>query len=239
MVAAAGGVSTEYLESIYNLEMEGGAVIAARLAERFRVSAANVASILQRVEGDGLISRDQNKVIRLTDRGRLHAEAALRRHRLAERFLFQVLGFDWISAHEQAHHLERGLTPEIESRMDELLGHPRSCPHGNPIPGNVNDAAAYLVEMGARRLIDAPSDVPLLVVSVTEVVEDETALLRYAGECGLAPNASVVARRREPGGALAVETARGTVAIGAGLASMIWVRSAGIATGSRPLDSVK
>src|SRR5579862_1934129 len=95
-------VVAEYLETIYNVAMEGDPVIAARLAQKFGVSAPNVAAILQRMEQDGLIRRDERKAVQLTPLGRSQAEAALRRHRLSERFLGEVLGLDWITAHEEA-----------------------------------------------------------------------------------------------------------------------------------------
>jgi DtxR family transcriptional regulator, iron-dependent repressor len=219
-------VTTEYLETIYNVAMEGDPVIAARLADKFNVSAPNVAAILQRMEHEGLIQRDERKAVHLTDAGRLRAEAALRRHRLSERFLAEVLGLDWITAHEEAHRLEHGLTPEIEERMDEALGHPTTCPHGNPIPGGVPDAAGYLRAQGAYRLSQAELGQRVQVVCVSEVVEDETTLLRYVGQKGMRPGASVVVREREPGGAFSVDLGEKTVVVGLDLASKLWVRAA-------------
>jgi DtxR family Mn-dependent transcriptional regulator len=218
-------VVAEYLETIYNVAMEGDPVIAARLAQRFNVSAPNVAAILQRMEQDGLIRRDERKAIVLTAEGRANAEAALRRHRLTERFLGQVLGLDWITAHEEAHHLEHGLTPEIEARMDEVLGHPTTCPHGNPIPGGVPDAAGYLREQQAFRLSEATPGQPVRVLCVSEVVEDETALLRYVGDKGIRPGATLTVVEREPGGALHLDLGHHAVVIGAELAGKLWVRA--------------
>jgi DtxR family Mn-dependent transcriptional regulator len=217
-------VVAEYLETIYNVAMEGDPVIAAHLAQKFDVSAPNVAGILQRMEGEGLITRDARKAIHLTTRGKEQAEAALRRHRLAERFLQQVLGLDWIVAHEEAHHLEHGLTAAIEARMDEVLGHPATCPHGNPIPGGVPDASRYLLDQGALRLSAVPDGQPVQVVCVSEVVEDETAVLRYVGEKGMRPGAHMVVLEREPGGALSVDLGSRTVAVGSDLASKVWVK---------------
>jgi DtxR family Mn-dependent transcriptional regulator len=219
-------VTAEYLEAIYNVTMEGDPVIAARLADKFGVTAPNVAAIVQRMEQEGLIRRDERKAIHLTEEGRVRAEAALRRHRLTERFLSEMLGLDWITAHEEAHHLEHGLTPEIEARMDEVLGHPTTCPHGNPIPGGVRDAAGYLRDQRAFRLSEAAHEQRLRVVCISEVVEDETALLRYVGEKGMRPGAMVMVLDREPGGALNVDLGRRTVAVGPELAGKVWVRVA-------------
>lgn len=219
-------VVDEYLETIYNVTMEGDPVIAARLAQKFGVSAPNVAAILQRMEHDGLVTRDERKMVRLTEAGRSQAEAALRRHRLTERFLGEMLGLDWITAHEQAHHLEHGLTPQIEARIDEVLGHPTTCPHGNPIPGGVPDAADYLRDQQAFRLSQAQHGLPLQVVCVSEVVEDESAVLRYVGQKGIRPGASLIVREREPGGALSIDLGARMVAVGVDLANKVWVRSA-------------
>jgi DtxR family Mn-dependent transcriptional regulator len=204
--------------------MEGDPVIAARLAHKFKVSAPNVAAILGRMERADLIRRDERKAIHLTEQGRARAEAALRRHRLAERFLLQVLGLDWIAAHEQAHHLEHGLTLEIELRLDDVLGHPATCPHGNPIPGGVPDAARFLRDQGAFRLSEAPDGIGLQVVSISEVVEDETALLQYVGRTGMRPGTDLAVLEREPGGALTVRIAEKTIAIGLDLAAKVWVK---------------
>jgi DtxR family Mn-dependent transcriptional regulator len=224
-------VVAEYLETIYNVAMEGDPVIAARLAAKFNVSAPNVAAILQRMESDDLITRDERKGIHLTARGKEQAEAALRRHRLAERFLQQVLGLDWIVAHEEAHHLEHGLTEAIQARMDQVLGHPTTCPHGNPIPGGVPDASRYLRDQGALRLSAVPHGVPVQVVCVSEVVEDETAVLRYVGEKGMRPGAQVVVVEREPGGALSVDLGSRTVAVGSDLAGKVWVKQVATPSG--------
>jgi DtxR family transcriptional regulator, Mn-dependent transcriptional regulator len=142
-----------------------------------------------------------------------------------------VLGLDWITAHEEAHHLEHGITPEIEERMDVVLGHPTTCPHGNPIPGGVPDAAGYLRDQHAIRLDAAADSLPVQVVCVSEVVEDETALLHYVGQKGLRPGAGLTIRDREPGGALTVDLGERTVTVGADLAHKVWVRVAPEAVG--------
>jgi DtxR family transcriptional regulator, Mn-dependent transcriptional regulator len=218
-------VVADYLETIYNLTMEGDSVIAARLARRFKVSAPNVAAVLRRMELDGLVVRDERKGIGLTAGGRARAESVLRRHRLAERFLLEVLGLDWIVAHEQAHHLEHSFTDELEERIDAVLRHPATCPHGNPIPGGVPDASRYLQDLGAFRLTEAVEQQEVEVVCISEVVEDETALLRYAGQNGMRPGARLRLLSREPGGALSAKAGESSVVFGPDFASKIWVRA--------------
>jgi DtxR family Mn-dependent transcriptional regulator len=177
------------------------------------------------MESDGLIHRDSRKNIVLTDTGKSRAEVVLRRHRLAERMLIELLDLDWIAAHEQAHHLEHAFTPSVEERVDAVLDHPATCPHGNPIPGGVRDASQYLREAGAFRLSDAPAAEQLEVMCISEVVEDETAVLRYVGDKGLRPGTPLKVREREPGGAISVEVRGRTVVLGLDLASKIWARS--------------
>ena len=225
MDSVSSTVVSDYLQIIYNTTMEGDPVIAAGLARKFRVSAPNVATILRRMEEDGLIQRDSRKNIALTDMGKVRAEVVLRRHRLAERMLIELLDLDWIAAHEQAHHLEHAFTPSVEARVDAVLNHPATCPHGNPIPGGVRDASQYLREAGAFRLSDASTTEPLEVMCISEVVEDETAILRYVGEKGLRPGTPLKLREREPGGAISVDVQGHTVVLGLDLSSKIWVRT--------------
>ncbi len=245
-------VTREYLETIYNLTVEGDPVVGARLAEKFGVSAPNVAEVLRRMERHGLIRMPgrgrgrQGEGIELTPEGRAQAEALLRQHRLAERFLADVLGMDWVQAHEEAHHLERGLSPAIEDRLLKLLGNPRTCPHGNPIPGPKLDPINYLREQHATRLSDAPLDVPVKVVLISEVVEDESALLSYLGQMQIMPGAvvtvlgqddaqdTITARvtPRPPAGngesPSPLEQRQGhVVSLDRALAAKIWVREAG------------
>jgi DtxR family Mn-dependent transcriptional regulator len=197
-------VTREYLETIYNLTVEGDPVIGARLAEKFGVSPPNVAEVLKRMERDGLIRMPgrgrgrQGEGIELTEIGQAEAEALLRQHRLAERFLADVLGMDWVQAHEQAHFLERGMSPAIEERLTRLLGNPRTCPHGNPIPTQTMNTVDYLREQHALRLSSAEVGVPLRVVLISEVVEDESALLTYLGQLEIMPGARMTVLKQNP-----------------------------------------
>jgi len=221
-------VIEEYLQAIYNLAMEGEPVVGARLAEKFGVSPPTVTATLKRMRADHLLS-DALGEVALSDQGKVAAEASLRRHRLCERFLAETLGMDWVEAHEQAHHLEHALTPEIEASMVAKLGNPRTCPHGNPIPGSGFDPLTYLREQGAVRLSDARAGSPLRVVSISEMVEDETALLRYLGERGVRPGATlrVVEHAPKNGPTVARLDRDGqTVALEHAVAHKLWVAPA-------------
>jgi len=215
----------EYLETIYNITVEGDAVVNARLAEKFGVSAPSVTERLHRLEHEGYVTLDRATGLKLTDKGNAVAESSLRRHRLAERFLFDVLKMDWISAHEEAHALQNSLTPAIEAHMLGVLGNPTTCPHGNPIPGSDPRTSDFLQVHEALRLSGAPVDVPMRVLCISEVVEDETVLLRSVGEKGIRPGVDLVVRDRGPGGAelLAIELAGNWMDLSRALADKIWV----------------
>jgi DtxR family transcriptional regulator, Mn-dependent transcriptional regulator len=182
-----GATARECLETIYNVSMEGDAVVGARLAEKFGISPATMAEMLQRLARDGCLTMDRATGAVLTEQGAVEAEASLRRHRLAQRFLLEVLGMDWITVHEEVHALEPALTPAIGAHMVAVLGNPTTWPHGNPIPGSASQVRDFLRGQHALRLSAAPVGVPLCVLCISEVVEDETALLRYVGDVGLCP----------------------------------------------------
>ncbi|MFL5734242.1 MAG: metal-dependent transcriptional regulator [Chloroflexia bacterium] len=242
-MSSVSAVAREYLETIYNLAVEGDPIVGARLAEKFGVSAANVAGVLKRLKERGLIvmpGRGRGRAgegIELTTEGRAEAEALLRQHRLAERFLADVLGMDWVQAHEEAHHLELGMSPAIEERLMALLGNPRTCPHGNPIPGKAFDTVGYLRQQHAVRLNSAVEGATVKVVLISEVVEDESALLTYLGQMDIMPGARATVLNRDAAGNTlqvsivprkaagegAVEQKARTVTLTNDLAAKIWV----------------
>jgi DtxR family Mn-dependent transcriptional regulator len=184
-------VTEEYLETIYNISMEGDVVIGARLAEKFRVSAPTVSETLKRLQGDGYVSMDARRHVSLTSAGVELAETVLRRHRLTERFLVEMLGMQWHEVHEEACRLEHRISGAVEARVATALSQPTTCPHGNPIPGYVPSARTYLADQGAIRLRDAPPGVPMRILLVSEVVEDEEQLISYLHERGLTPGTTV------------------------------------------------
>ena len=127
-------VTEDYLKAIYLLAEESQPVIAARVAEEIGVSPSTMFSALRRLEKEGYARVKRRKDIRLTATGKRVAEIILRRHFLTERFLTDLLGLDWVSAHQEAHRMEHVISPTVEKRLAEVLHHPTTCPHGNPIP---------------------------------------------------------------------------------------------------------
>src|SRR5690348_7232733 len=178
----------EYLESIYNMSAEDEVVIGARLAEKFRVSAPTVTEMLKRLVRDGYIVMDAKRLVTLTEAGYAAAEAVLRRHRLTERFLADMLGLQWHEVHEEAHRLEHFISGAVEARVVASLNHPTTCPHGNPIPGLVPSARTYLKDQGALRLSTIEVAEQATILCISEVVEDEEALILHLHEKGLTPD---------------------------------------------------
>lgn len=213
-------VVEEYLEAIYKMSLEDGPVIAARLAERMNVSPPTVADMLKRLVENGLVSVNKRHGVTLTKRGKETAESLVRRHRLWERFLTDVLGLDWDAVHEEACKLEHAMSPQVEERLAKILGNPETCPHGHPIPGT---KAAKRREREAK---------PLSKLSVGEegvierVAEEEPKLLQYLASLGLLPDARIRIKEIAPfRGPMLVQVHGAQYALGQEVASKIMVRS--------------
>lgn len=177
----------EYLETIYNMAAEQEVVIGARLAEKFHVAPPSVTEMLKRLVRDGFVEMDQKRQITLTETGYNAAEAVLRRHRLTERFLVDMLGMQWHQVHEEACRLEHFISGAVEARVLASLNFPTTCPHGNPIPGQVPSARSYLQDQGAIRLSSVAPGESVRILCISEVVEDEEALIHYLHEKNLTP----------------------------------------------------
>lgn len=187
----------EYLESIYNMSAEDEVVIGARLAEKFHVSAPTVTEMLKRLVRDGYIEMDAKRQVTLTEEGNRAAEAVLRRHRLTERFLVDMLGMQWHQVHEEACRLEHFISGAVEDRVITTLNYPTTCPHGNPIPGQVANARTYLKDQGAQRLSTLKVRETASILLISEVVEDEEALILYLHDKGLTPGTQLTVLAKE------------------------------------------
>jgi len=210
----------EYLETIYAMASDGKEVIGARLAEALDVSPPTVTATLQRMVRDGLISFGARKEITLTAQGQVAVESLLRRHRLSERLLVDMLGMNWHEVHDEACRLEHAISPQVEQRLVEKLGDPDTCPHGNPIPGKT-------VAEGYRRLVDVGVGENVVIRRIAQRAEAEPGLLRYLEEHGLKPGATVGVREVVPfNGPVVLSVREGTVPLGRDLAAMLWVEQA-------------
>lgn len=200
------------------MEEEGATILQARIAERLGVTAATVSQAVARLAKDGLIQLDGRK-IRLTDEGRNVATPLVRRHRLAERLLTDILGIPWYRAHEEAHAWEHVISPEVEQKILEKTG-ASTCPHGNPIPGMKppyeRSELVPLTELGEGER----GTLSLL----TEDVELVTGVLKYFQDHGLMPGASVGVTVVGPDGTRTLDVNGKTASLGSTLADNLWVR---------------
>ncbi|MDI3316239.1 MAG: metal-dependent transcriptional regulator [Bacillota bacterium] len=185
--------SEEYLKAIYILEDEGTQVIAARVADFLGLSAPAVSETLHRLEREGYLRVGADHRIELTEEGRREAERVVRRHRLVERWLTDRLGLDWATADEEAGALEHAISPVVEEALDRHLGHPLTCPHGNPIPGNAPRSRST-----GEPLSLAPTGRRLRVERVRERAEEIRPLLEYLGALGIVPGAELELLAADP-----------------------------------------
>src|SRR5687767_13580986 len=141
----------EYLQTLFWLHEAGLAMTGANVARAMQLSAPTVHEMIGRLERDGYITRADDKQISFTDSGQRHAEEIVRRHRLIERFLTDVLGIPWDEVHEEAERLEHAMSPVLEERMLAAIGDAKTCPHGHPIqPGaRIEGVPLADVEQGA------------------------------------------------------------------------------------------
>ena len=209
----------EYLETIFALEEEGIPVIQARLAERLRKAAPSVSEMLDRLEAEGLITRSARRIT-MTAKGNALAEGVVRKHRLAERLLVDIIGLDWDKAHIEAGRWEHVISDDVEARLVVLLDNPTTCPHGNPIPGAVPDGASQ------RRLAEAQAGDRVRLVRVTESVEHEADSLTYLGDHGLTPGTTALVQSRAPDGTLTLIMGDVAVALGPAMTERMFIASA-------------
>jgi DtxR family transcriptional regulator, iron-dependent repressor len=176
----------DYLRTIYALEEEIRPVIAARVADEVGVSASTMVSTLRRLEREGYLKVERRKEIHLTTEGKKVAERILRRHYLIERFLTDLLGLDWVKAHQEAHRLEHAVSQDVEERLAKLLHHPSTCPHGNPIPG-----AAASKSPNSTPLHQIQEGMEVELEYITEGGERDARLLGFMQDHKLIPGAKV------------------------------------------------
>ncbi len=209
-----------YLEAIYYIEHEGEVPRPGRLAEWLGVSAPTVTVSLQRLARDGLIRIAGDRSVELTDAGAGAAATIVRRHRIVERWLTDVLGFDWATADLEAQSLTHGMSPTVLDRIDESLGRPTTCPHGNVIPGRTPPEGRRLI-----RLVELEDGDRARVARISEVAEHEAPhLLHLLDERGIIPGIEVgVVSRSANGWQLTAGLAQ--VTVDPATARAIWVEA--------------
>jgi DtxR family Mn-dependent transcriptional regulator len=216
----------EYLEAIYRLEREGSGVSTSALATELGVAPASVSGMLKKLDGDGYIDHRARGEAKLTEKGLHVAVRVLRRHRLAECFLTQILGMDWADVHAEACMLEHAISDKVEERLIAVLGDPKTCPHGHPIPPrDLSDP-----EWPGFPLAQLSEGDQARMFGVTEEVSE---MLRYLGSIGLRPGAHVTLIEKAPlGGPVTIKVDDRTHAISLELARTVIVVSAEAASGA-------
>lgn len=194
-----------YLRTIYDLEEEGVIPLRARIAERLDQSGPTVSQTVSRMERDGLLHVAGDRHLELTDKGRAHAVAVMRKHRLAERLLVDVIGVPWEEVHAEACRWEHVMSEDVERRLVAVLDDPTVSPFGNPIPGLGELGICALSsreDAPLVRLTELPAGAPVAVVvrQLTEHVQGDVSLIAQLKDAGVVPNARVTVELNPLGG---------------------------------------
>jgi DtxR family Mn-dependent transcriptional regulator len=208
----------EYLEAVYRLEREGPGVTTSGLAADLGVAPASVSGMLKKLASDGYLTYEARGQASLTRKGLAVAVRVIRRNRLAEVFLHEILGMPWDVVHEEACRLEHAISERVEERLVAVLGDPQVCPHGHIIP------PADLSSVPDRRAVRLADAAAGTTVRVLEVIEDAPETLRYLDRVGLRPGTDVRIIEHGPiGGPITIEGSGGRAAISLELAHSIAV----------------
>lgn len=211
--------SQNYLKAVWGLqEWSEDPITPTAVAEKAGVRLSTASDAIRKLTEQGLLGHTPYGAVTLTSQGRAHAVAMVRRHRLIETFLVQVLGYTWDEVHDEAEHLEHAVSDRLIARMDEMLGYPSVDPHGDPIPGADGDVPDH----SYPSLAECPVNVPLRVV---RVADQDAAFLRFIEERGLKPGQEVrVVEREASADAVVLRTRDGReITLGSRAASKVLV----------------
>ncbi len=198
-----------YLRTIYDLEEEGVTPLRARIAERLDQSGPTVSQTVSRMERDGLLHVAGDRHLELTEKGRSLAVSVMRKHRLAERLLLDVIGLPWEEVHAEACRWEHVMSEDVERRLVKVLNNPTTSPFGNPIPGLPDlgvDGALSTEFDDLVRLTELPAGMPVAVVvrQLTEHVQGDADLIARLRDAGVVPSARVTVQVNTHGGVMIV-----------------------------------
>jgi DtxR family Mn-dependent transcriptional regulator len=207
----------DYLKAIYRLQESGAQVTTQRLSDELGVTGPSVTNMVKRLHDLRLVEHSRYREVKLTEAGRKIALEVVRHHRLLELYLAETLGLPWDQVHEEAERLEHHLSDEVEARMDSALGFPTHDPHGDPIPSREGTIDA----VSGRRLLDMQ---PGQAAAVTRVSDRDPEQLRYLGELGLYPGATVKVLEKLPfGGPIRIDVNGVEHVIGPPLAAAVHI----------------
>jgi len=215
--------SENLLKAILELGENGEEVIAARLAEFLHISSAAVSMALKRLERKGHVKISRRKAISLTRQGFRAASALVRRHRLVERLLTDMLRMPWEHVHEEAEKLEHAISPELEKRLIEIFGSNGTCPHGSPF----TPSQSLRRRANCFRLRDASEHDRLRVVGINELHEKEKDFVNSLAELRLVPGSTLTLLRKTFDGVLELKVGNRKALFSNQSGSRIWVEKAG------------
>jgi len=208
----------EYLETIYRLQRKSGVARTSEIVDALKVAPGTVTNTVERLEKEGLVTHEPYKGVKLTGEGLKLAQMTIRRHRLAERLLTDIIGVGWAEAHSHACRLEHGICDDIADRLEEILYHPASCPHGNPIPSK----SGKIKMEETMPLSEASAGETLEVVMI---IEENSEILQYLASKGFTPGVKLTVVERAPfEGPLTVGVDVHVHAVARNVASIVWVR---------------
>jgi DtxR family Mn-dependent transcriptional regulator len=210
-----------YLRTVYELEEEGIPAIRARLVERLGLTAPAVSETVARLEHEGLMSMGPDRMLTLSETGRERARSVMRKHRLAERLLTDVIGLEFEQVHTEACRWEHVISDRVEQRLVELLDAPHTDPHGNPIPGLGPDPRASDVQSMTEA---AKSGGPAVVARISEKLQVDVEAMRFLSQHRLLPGTSVVLGLS--GGMVTVTVDGATLVVAEDTADYVYVTAA-------------
>ena len=205
----------EYCEAIFELHEDDVDVIQARIAERLGVSRPAVSEMIRRMDGEGLVEVD--RTVRLTAAGGRLAEQVVRRHRLAERLLTDILGLSWAEAHQEAGKWEHVISDNVEAAIIKLLEDPTTCPHGNPIPGSAYKAPDTVA------LSDLGVGAGFTIKRIPEELEFTPGLLEFLEDAAILPGHQGTVTASSPDGTTTVQIDGRHVGVGSFASARILV----------------
>jgi DtxR family Mn-dependent transcriptional regulator len=208
----------EYIESLYKLEQKNAIVKPSMLAYDLNVSQASITEMVKKLSDNGVVTQSRESGIRLTQKGVRSAARVVRRHRLSERLLTDIIGIPFEEVHEEACKLEHVISPEVERNLEIALSNPKTCPHGNPIP----DIYGKTKDEPSDRLSTLKPKQRGIIEKITEEGRD---FLKYLATLGLMPQMEVEVEQVAPfDGPLLIKVSGASYAIGREVASKIWVK---------------
>ena len=213
------GAAQEYLLALRVMTGDNARVTASQVGRKLGVSTQAASEMFRRLVADGLVTQADGRELILTDAGRTSADGIFRRHALCEWLLTEIVGLGWAESDEEAERLQAAISPRVEAMLDRLLGHPETCPHGNPI-----DVEATNRRPAGIRLAEVNAGEKATIYRITEEAEEDAGLISYLEARGLSPGAPItVLARSESLDSMTLDGPHGRATLGLRPASLVRV----------------